>query len=66
MAKVQIKTLLPKMDVYNSGQPFQISEKEKATIFFVSILGDIYICPEEMTIEVEVSLRSPVKASTRP
>ena len=66
MAKVQIKTVLPKMEVGNLGQPFQISEKEKAIIFFGSIVGDLYQCPEEMTIEVEVSLRSPVKASTRP
>jgi hypothetical protein len=66
MAKVQIKTLLPKLNVYNSGQPFQISEKEKAIIFYGFIGGDLYQCPEEMTIEVEVSLRSPVKASTRP
>jgi hypothetical protein len=66
MAKIQIKTLLPKMNVYNSGQPFQISEKEKAIIFFGSIVGDLYQCPEEMTIEVEVSLRSTVKALTRP
>jgi hypothetical protein len=56
-AKVLLKTLSPELKADNSGLPFQISENGKKQLFLGSVFINEINCPEEMTIDIELSIR---------
>jgi hypothetical protein len=60
-AKVLLKTLSPEMVAYSQGQPFQISPNQPMQLFEKPVIGEKRNCPEEMTIVIELSIRSLVK-----
>jgi hypothetical protein len=57
-AKVQLKTLSPEIVANSQGQPFQISPNRSVQLFEKSVSVEKRKCPEEMTIVIELSIRS--------